>query len=120
MVKYYGAHATNLKNNRLKLQVFTELVDGVALEEILASKEPFIPRVVAHYARQIALGLSYMHCHGVAHGDLKVGEHTCLTAMAELRARPPPTRARCQRDICTPNAHPTTRRVHASLCSLTM
>ena len=54
------------------LVIFLEYVPGGSVRSLLDRFGAFDEAVVRIYARQILMGLDYLHTHGIAHRDIKV------------------------------------------------
>ena len=60
----------------LVLNIAMEFMEGGSLAKMIEDFGPLPEPVVASYARQIVLGLEYLHAMGVVHADIKPGN--CL------------------------------------------
>ena len=60
----------------LVLNIAMEFMEGGSLAKMIEDFGPLPEPVVACYARQIVLGLEYLHALGVVHADIKPGN--CL------------------------------------------
>jgi tRNA A-37 threonylcarbamoyl transferase component Bud32 len=69
VVIYYG---TTTDTHNYVMRLFMECVTGGSLGAMVRGmQEPLDPELGCNFARQIVLGLAYMHSRGVMHRDLK-------------------------------------------------
>ena len=79
IVRYYGAERTSNV-----LQIIMEYVPGGSLRSILNHFGRLDDRLVACYARQMLLGLIYLHSQSVAHLDIK-SDNALLGVTGEVK-----------------------------------
>ena len=81
IVQYYGSREDSEKRN---ICIFMELVTGGTLTKYMA-KYPKVPKDLARkWARQMLLGVKYLHDAGIVHRDIK-GANILMTADGEIR-----------------------------------
>ncbi|KZV56858.1 mitogen-activated protein kinase kinase kinase 2-like [Dorcoceras hygrometricum] len=71
IVKCFGS-GTTFESRKPVYNVFLEYVSGGTISEQIARQGGSLDeRLIQSYARQILLGLSYLHCNGIVHCDIK-------------------------------------------------
>jgi serine/threonine protein kinase len=73
VVQCYGVTLDCSAAGRERINIAMEYVEGGSLASLLHEFGPLPSKVVAAYARQMVLGLEYLHARGVVHGDVKPG-----------------------------------------------
>jgi mitogen-activated protein kinase kinase kinase len=73
IVHYIGA-----KQEKNSLYIYMEFMPGGSIAKMLKDYGPLEEKLIRKYAKEVALGLDYLHGKGIAHRDVKVNKQNSL------------------------------------------
>lgn len=72
IVKYYDSCLETGEDNENEILIYMEYMNQGSVKQLMDRFGPFRnEEVLSNYARQILLGLNYLHSCNVIHGDIK-------------------------------------------------